>query len=66
MTHEEAEHPMHIRAAKTLARALTIVLTAALIASVVAGSAAAGAGVGTVKVADGLNGPAAFTFTPKG
>jgi aldose sugar dehydrogenase len=66
MTHEEAEDPMHIRAAKTLAGALTIVLTAALIASVVAGSAAAGAGVGTVKVADGLNGPAAFTFTPKG
>ncbi len=64
--HEEAEDPMHIRAAKTLAGALTIALTAALIAAVAAGPAAAGGGVDTVKVAGGLNGPAAFTFTPNG
>ena len=65
-THEEAEDQMHIRAAKTIAAALTVALATTLIAIVAAGQAAAGGGVRAVKVAGGLNGPSAFTFTPKG
>lgn len=57
---------MHIRAAKTIAAALTIALATTLIAVVAAGPAAAGGGVRAVKVAGGLNGPSAFTFTPNG
>lgn len=65
MHQEEAEDPMHIPAAKKTAGALTITLAIALIA-VVSLPASAGTGVRAVKVAGGLNGPAAFTFTPNG
>jgi glucose/arabinose dehydrogenase len=42
------------------------VVTTAIVASVPSSPASAGAGVRAVKVAGNLNGPAAFTFTPKG
>jgi glucose/arabinose dehydrogenase len=53
---------MHIR----IRRPLTVAIATAMLGSLVAGSASAGGDVRAVKVAGGLNGPAAFTFTPKG
>jgi glucose/arabinose dehydrogenase len=51
------------RRTRSIARALGIALAATL---VVGAAAPAGAAVRAVKVAGGLDGPAAFTFTPKG
>ena len=51
---------------RTIARPITIALAASLIATIVAGPASAGGRVRALKVATGLNGSAAFTFTPKG
>lgn len=56
---------MHTRITRTLARIATVALTAALLTAVAAGQASAGT-VRAVKVAGGLDGPAAFTFTPNG
>jgi quinoprotein glucose dehydrogenase len=49
-----------------ISRALTLAIATTTVAVLIASPAAAGGGVRAVKVAGGLNGPAAFTFTPKG
>ena len=51
---------------RTAARLLTIASPHRSIAAITVGSASAGGGVRAVKVAGGLNGSAAFTFTPNG
>lgn len=52
---------------RTVTRLLTVALTTSLIAGLVALPASAGGGgVRAARVAGGLNGSAAFTFTPKG
>jgi aldose sugar dehydrogenase len=53
----------HIR---SITRLAGIALAALSIMAIGVGSASAGGGVRAVKVADGLNGSAAFTFTPNG
>ncbi|MDH4112746.1 MAG: PQQ-dependent sugar dehydrogenase [Actinomycetota bacterium] len=60
---EGATTTMHM---SKFARLSTITIAAVVVAAVSAGPASAGAGVRAVRVARGLNGPAAFTFTPKG
>jgi quinoprotein glucose dehydrogenase len=51
---------------RAIARLLTFTLAAAVAAVLAANPASAGSSARVVKVAGGLNGPAAFTFTPKG
>jgi glucose/arabinose dehydrogenase len=60
--------PMHRTTVPTrfAARLLVAAVAAALIVTIGASSSSAGSGVRAVRVASGLQGPAAFTFTPKG
>lgn len=57
---------MQRRAVRPIARLLALTVAAAVTTAIVASPASAGGGVRAVKVAGGLNWPAAFTFTPKG
>jgi len=66
MTDEEENDNMAFPYLRTIMRLLTIALGASLIAAIAAGPASAGGGVRAVRVASGLNGSAAFTFTPNG
>jgi glucose/arabinose dehydrogenase len=47
-------------------RLLAVAMAAALVVTIGASASSAGSGVRAVRVASGLQGPAAFTFTPKG
>jgi len=47
-------------------RVLAVAIAAALVVTVGASASSAGSGVRAVRVASGLRGPAAFTFSPKG
>ena len=47
-------------------RVLAALIAAALVVTIGASASSAGGGVRAVRVASGLQGPAAFTFTPKG
>jgi glucose/arabinose dehydrogenase len=51
---------------RAAARLLVVAVATALVVTIGAASSSAGAGVRAVRVATGLQGPAAFTFTPKG
>lgn len=51
---------------RTITRLLTVAVAASMLAAIGGSSAWAGSSVRAVKVADGLNGSAAFTFTPNG
>ena len=51
---------------RLVARVLAVAIAAALVVAVGASASSAGSGVRAVRVASGLQGPAAFTFTPKG
>ncbi len=55
-----------MRRTRVAAALAALTLAGATLVASSAGPAVAGTGVSTVKVKGGLNGPAAFTFTPKG
>jgi aldose sugar dehydrogenase len=58
-------HPMTVPTRLAL-RMLAVALVAALVVTVGATASSAGSGVRAVRVASGLQGPAAFTFAPNG
>ena len=57
---------MHRRTRRLVRLVLTAAGVAALTAAIAAPANAGGGGIRATRIANGLNGPAAFTFTPKG